>query len=344
MSTNKINVLVVDDSAFMRLLITDIISVDQRIEVVGTAVDGKNAVESVIKLKPDVLLLDMNMGKYDGLYAVKHVMNSHPIPILILSSIGNTDLTSIFDALNLGAVDYINKPQKGNSKIRNIGDELIQKIINVSTAQPKKLNTAKPKLELKSSSKSTVEIIAIGASTGGPSAIEEVISSLPSTLNVPVLVCQHMPANFIEPFANRLNKLTDLNVVIGKNTMTPMPGMIIIAPGNTNMILKLNKNTNQNQIAFSKDKFDEYNNPSINAMMLSIADLYKNKAIGIILTGMGRDGTKGLLSIKNNGGYTIAQNKASSIIYGMPKFAIQNDAVDKVLDIKEISKHLVSRL
>jgi two-component system chemotaxis response regulator CheB len=263
---------------------------------------------------------------------------------LILSSVGNTDLTSIFDALNLGAVDYINKPQKSNSKIRDIGDELIQKIINVSTAQPKKLNTAKPKLELKRSSKSTVEIVAIGASTGGPSAIEEVISSLPSTLNVPILVCQHMPTNFIKPFANRLNKLTDLNVVVGKNTMTPMPGMIIIAPGNTNMILKLNQNTNQNQIAFSNDKFDEYNNPSINAMMLSIAGLYKNKAIGIILTGMGRDGTKGLLSIKNNGGYTIAQNKASSIIYGMPKFAIQNDAVDKVLDIKEISKHLVSRL
>lgn len=343
MSSSKVKVLVVDDSAFMRLLITDIITVDHRIEVIGTANDGLEAVEAVSKLKPDVLLLDMNMGEYDGLYAVKNVMNSHPIPILILSSLGNTDLPLIFDALKHGAVDYINKPQKGNSKIRNIGDELIQKIINVSTAQPKKLNSKKPKLTLKSTS-SAVEVIAIGASTGGPSAIEEIISSLPSTLTVPVLICQHMPPNFIEPFANRLNKLTDLNVVIGKSAMSPLPGMIIIAPGNANMIIEHNSKTGQNQIGFNEKKFDEYNNPSINAMMLSIAEVYGKNSIGIILTGMGKDGTKGLSSIKDKGGYTIAQDKDSSIIFGMPKSAIESKAVSKVLDIKEISRHAINKL
>jgi len=343
MPIKKIKVLVVDDSAFMRLLITDIISIDPKIEVIGSANDGKQAVDAVVKLKPDVLLLDMNMGEYDGLYAVKNIMHIHPLPILILSSLGNTNLTSIFDALKLGAVDYINKPQKGNSKIRIIGDELIQKIINVSTAHPKKLVSKKRKLTLKSTS-SAVELIAIGASTGGPSALEEIISSLPSTLTVPVLICQHMPPNFIEPFANRLNKLSDLNVVIGKNAMIPLPGMIIIAPGDANMIIENNSNTGQNRIGFSEKKYKEYNNPSINAMMLSVSEIYGKNSIGIILTGMGKDGTKGLSSIKNKGGYTISQDENSSIIYGMPKSAIESDATCKVLDIKEISRHLISKL
>lgn len=349
MSNRTVKVIVADDSAFMRLLITDIISSDSRIQVVDTANDGKEALEKVSVLKPDVLILDMNMGEYDGLYAVEHIMKKFPIPILILSSMGNSDLLPIFEALRLGAVDYINKPDKGSSKIRNIGEELIQKIINVSNSNPRIQKRVKSKLIHKKekdteNSKRKYDIIVIGASTGGPSAIEQIISLLPDSVSVPIIICQHMPSNFIQPFVNRLNNLCGLNILVGQKGMVPQPGMVIVAPGDTNMVLKHNENIGLNEIDFSDTKYSEYNNPSINAVMLSAAKCYGKKAIGVILTGMGKDGTKGLKAIKESGGYTIAQNEESCIIYGMPKIAIETNSVDKILDIREISKYLLSKI
>ena len=345
--SRKINVLVADDSAFMRLLITDILSEDKEISVIGTAVDGKDAVDKVKKLDPDILLLDMNMGEYDGLYAVQHVMKDHPLPILILSALGNSNLQPIFDALKHGAVDYINKPQRGSSKVREIEQELLQKIKSIFNAKPKANATReRPKSWGKHSfsDDSPYKLIAIGASTGGPSALEEVITSLPVNLNVPVIICQHMTANFIQPFVKRLNTLSPLNVVLGTKSMEPQPGMIIIAPGDGNMIVNKDKVSKKIRIDFTSEKFKEYNNPSINAMMLSVAKTYGKNAVGVILTGMGKDGVKGLKAIKDAGGYTIAQNKESSVIYGMPKVAVETNAVMKSLGIKEVSNYLVQLL
>ncbi|UXX79503.1 chemotaxis-specific protein-glutamate methyltransferase CheB [Reichenbachiella carrageenanivorans] len=339
----KTRILIADDSGFMRLLISDILSENEGMEVVGAAIDGKDALEKVKELKPDVLLLDMNMGEYDGIYAVKNIMKEAPLPILILSSVGNTNLQPIFDALQEGAVDYLNKPSRGNSKIRLIEDELIQKIRSVTRAKPMAVkavtrNTNKHTFD----GNSKYDLIVIGASTGGPSALEEIIVSLPSNLNVPVIIGQHMPTNFIAPFVKRLNKLSPLNVVVGAKNMEPMAGTVIIAPGSGNMVLA--KKGKKIKLDFTEQQFREYNNPSINSIMLSAAVVHGAKTLGVILTGMGKDGVEGMKAIKEAGGYTIAQNEKSSVIYGMPKAAVQCGAIDKSIDIKEIGSFLVNSL
>lgn len=338
-----IRVLIADDSGFMRLLISDILSENEGMTVIGAAVDGKDAVTKVKELKPDVLLLDMNMGEYDGIYAVKNIMKQSPLPILILSSVGNTNLQPIFDALQEGAVDYLNKPSRGNAKMRLIETELVQKIRSVTRAKPMAVkpnhkNTNKHTFD----GSSKFDLIAIGASTGGPSALEEIIVSLPSNLNVPVVIGQHMPTNFIGPFVKRLNKLSPLHVVVGAKGMEPTAGTVIIAPGNANMIL--NKKGKSTKIDFTDQKFKEYNNPSINSIMLSAAKVLGARTLGVILTGMGKDGVEGMKAIKDAGGYTIAQNEKSSIIYGMPKAAVQCGAIDKSIDIKEMGSFIVNSL
>jgi two-component system chemotaxis response regulator CheB len=347
MPLKKIKVLVVDDSAFMRLLISDIISSDDSIEVLDTAENGKEAAEKVAVKKPDLVLLDLNMGEYDGLYAVKRIMNENPVPILILSSVGNTNLEPVFDALRVGAVDYINKPDRVNSRMRAMNEKLVGKIKQVVQAKPKVhsrslLNETKT-ITKKVSEKFDYDIIVIGASTGGPTALEVVINTLPEGLNIPIIICQHMPDAFIAPFVNRLNSLSPMKIVVGEKGMSPVPGMIIVAPGTANMILTKESNKSV-KIDFNHEKYPDYNNPSINALMLSAAEIYGSKAIGVILTGMGKDGVKGLKAIKDKGGLTIAQNKESSVIYGMPKVAVEQGAVKESLHVKEIGNFLVSSL
>ena len=329
----------------MRLLLSDIISETSDMVIVGTAVDGKDAAEQAKKLKPDILLLDMNMGEYDGIYAVKRIMNECPLPIVILSAVGNSDLQPIFDALEHGAVDYINKPQRGNAKIRQIETELFSKIKSACRANPKVIRPKELPVNTHVhtfDSDGIYEVIVIGASTGGPTAVEKVITTLPSNLTVPVLLVQHMPSNFIGSFVNRLNNLTPLDVVIGKKNMIPKPGQIIVAPGMSNMIIT-GKNRKR-KIDFTDEVFREYNNPSINALMLSVAENYGNKAIGVILTGMGKDGTKGMKQIHEKGGLTIAQSEKTCVIYGMPKSAVDNNAVARSIDIDEIGGYLVNSL
>ncbi|WP_258102976.1 chemotaxis-specific protein-glutamate methyltransferase CheB [Marinoscillum sp. MHG1-6] len=342
---NGIKILVVDDSAFMRLLLSDLLNNDEELEVVGTASDGQEAVSQVKLLNPDLVLLDIHMGEYDGLYAVEQIMHNSPKPILILSSIGNTNLNPIFDALRLGAVDYINKPKKGGSKIREMEKELIQKIKKVASASPRSTKIVEKGINQLTHTfdpKPNYDIIAIGASTGGPSAIEKIVTSLPANLNVPVIIGQHMPQNFIPSFAKRLDGLTKLKVTVGSKGMEVRSGMIVVAPGDGNMIVQKEKGTGI--IDFSNKKYREYNHPSINALLNSVAEKYGKRAIGVLLTGMGKDGVNGLKAIKEKGGITIAQDESSSIIYGMPKMAFENGAADVVLNIKEIGGYLVNCL
>ena len=343
--SNTLKILVVDDSAFMRLLISDLLSEDAAIEVIGTATNGLEAEEKVLSLSPDLVILDLNMDEYDGLYAVKAIMREKPTPILILSSVGNTDLQPVFEALKNGAVDYMNKPNRNKSKMREIRNELVQKVKSASRAKPKKINHTKPDPQPRITSfrkKSKYSIVAIGASTGGPSAIERVLTVLPDDFNIPIVICQHMPQAFIPPFVHRLNSLTKLEVVPATKGMEPRPGVIMFCPGHSNLIFT--KRNGIIQVDFTDKVFREYNNPSINAMMKSVAEVYGDKAVGVILTGMGKDGVEGMKSLKNKGANTIAQNKASSVIYGMPKVAVESGAINVELDIKEIGNYLVKEL
>ena len=343
--SGKLNVLIVDDSAFMRLLISDLLTEDPSMDVVGTANNGLEAKNKVMELRPDVVIMDLNMPDYDGLFGVKAIMTECVTPILILSSVGNTDLQPVFDALKLGAVDYMNKPNRNKSKMREIRESLVQKVKSAARAKPRKIADPTPlsqPVKTKSRKKTNYDIVAIGASTGGPSAIERVLTVLPSDFSMPIIICQHMPQSFIPPFVHRLNALTPLNVVSATQNMRPTPGTVMFCPGHANLIFK--KEDGEVMVDFTDKVFREYNNPSINAMMLSVAEVFQEKAIGVILTGMGKDGLEGMRAIHKNGGHTITQNKETSIIYGMPKVVADAGISDKSLDIKEIGNYLTNEI
>lgn len=328
----------------MRLLLSDVLSSDPGLEVIGTAKDGLEAVDMTLKHRPDVIMMDMEMGEYNGLYAIKHIMEKCPTPILILSSVGNTNLEPIFDALRLGAVDYMNKPMRGGSKIRTMDQELISRLKGIVKAKPQivKNNQTKNTPLKKEKSSGEYEILIIGASTGGPSAVEQVVIGLQDAVDVPIVIAQHMPPNFIDPFVRRINSRTPLNVVLGAPGMEPRKGNVIICPGDANLEFKCRGKSKTVQLVESDKKFREYNNPSINAIMLSAASVYGASSLGVILTGMGKDGAKGMKAINEAGGLTVTQDEASSVIFGMPKAAIEIGNVDQVLDIKEIGAYLIS--
>ena len=346
---SKIKVLVVDDSGLMRLIISDILRSDPGIQVIDTAQDGKEAVEKSLAHNPDVVLLDMNMGEFDGLYAVKNILSEKKIPIIILSAVGNTDMNPILEALKLGAIDYLNKPEKNKAKIRDIGDDIILKIKTAVNAKVGNTNnkTEPPKNNTLShtfSSHLDYYIIAIGSSTGGPPAIEAIITKLPENLPIPVVIAQHMPSNFIQSFADRLDTLTPLKVVVAQKSQQLKSGHIYLAPGDHNLIVRIDL---LGRPVFDYDdekKYRDYNNPSVNALILSVASTYKNKSIAAILTGMGKDGADGMEAIKAVGGITIAQSKETCVVYGMPKEVIERDAAKFVLGINDIAPFMVSCL
>ena len=341
-----IKVLVVDDSGVMRLLITDILQQNKSINVIGTASNGNEAVKKTIELNPDVVVMDMIMGQYDGVYGVTQIMKQKPTPILLLSSLGNTDLSLILEALDAGAFDYINKPSKGSTKLSDIQERLTRKVILASKADLSKLGHKQINVNTNNHTFSDVlpyDSIVIGSSTGGPSALEAVISKLPGNLTIPVLIAQHMPENFIPSFAQRLNKLNELEVVVGKKDMKVKGGLIIIAPGNDNMIVSKNRQ-GEVVISFTTKRYKEFNDPSVDALMDSVATVYGKKTIGVILTGMGKDGTCGIGKIKDKGGYTIAQDEKTSVVFGMPKAAITSGKVDSVVPLNEVGGFVVSCL
>ena len=343
--SGRLNVLVVDDSAFMRLLISDLLTEESGMDVVGTANNGLEAKNKVLELKPDVVIMDLNMPDYDGLYGVKAIMSECVTPILILSSVGNTDLQPVFEALKLGAVDYMNKPNRNKSKMWEIREALVQKVKSAARAKPRKIADPTPvskSIRVRSRKKSNYDIVAIGASTGGPSAIERVLTGLPGDFDIPVVICQHMPQSFIPPFVHRLNALTQLDVVSATQNMRPTAGTVMFCPGHANLIFK--NEDGDVKVDFTDKVFREYNNPSINAMMLSVAEIFQERAIGVILTGMGKDGLEGMRAIHKNGGHTITQNKETSIIYGMPKVVSDAGLSHKSLDIKEIGNYLNNEL
>lgn len=341
----QIKVLIADDSALMRILINDIISADPDIHVVGQANNGKTAYLLTEELKPDVVLMDVNMGEYDGIYGVLEIMEHCPTPIIILSSIGNVDMNPILQGLELGAIDYLNKPAKNRVNMDEVKQELIEKIKLASSIDLKEVLGDPVSVNIYEHSFGKVasyECILLGASTGGPRAFERILTQLPKNLTIPVVIAQHMPASFIVAFAKRLDLLTPLNVLVAEQGSKLVAGNVYLAPGDINLTIE-SKNGSY-VFASTEERFQAYNCPSIDALMLSAAEAYKDKAIGVVLTGMGKDGSMGLKAMKVAGSYTIAQSEASCIVYGMPKAAVQNEAVKQVVHLDEIAAFLVSCL
>lgn len=342
----RIRTLVIEDSAFMLKVITDIICSDAEIDLIGTASNGKDGTDLALKLMPDVVITDMMMPEYDGMYVVRSVMDQRPVPIILLSSLEKTS-SRIFDALQYGAFEFIDKPTDLNSA--SIRTYPLLPLIKEASRTDISLLKAR-QLEKQSANAHTFsdqlnyEIIALGASTGGPGALETIITSLPKNLNVPVVIAQHMPSRFLETFAVRLNEHSPLPVKLAQKGEMLKPGLIYIAPGESNTCIELNALHSKPAITFTTNTFQEFNNPSIDCLFESIARTYGEKSMAVVLTGMGKDGTKGLSEIRKKGGLTIAQDEYSSVVFGMPKAAVDANAVSKVLPLKEIAGFIICHL
>jgi two-component system chemotaxis response regulator CheB len=348
MALKDIKVIVADDSGLMRLIISDIINSEEGMKVVDTAEDGRDATKKCLKQEVDVLVLDMNMGTFGGTYAVEHILKKKNVPILILSALGNSNMEPILDALRLGAVDYINKPDRNKTRVREIADKIIRKVRSVAVTNRRQIAASKKTIKINQEEhtfrgKLNYDVIVIGASTGGPTAVERIVSKLPSNLPVPVIVAQHMPANFVPSFANRLNTLTPLEVSIGRKDDVLLPGKVIIASGSRNSIVRRNER-GEVVIDYVYKRFTEFNHPSINGLFLSVADVYGKRSIAAILTGMGKDGANGMDKIFNNGGYTIGQNEETSVVYGMPREVAQRGIIKQAVSIYEMAGFIVSCL
>lgn len=346
MSATRIRTLVVDDSALMRKLITDLISGDSSIEIVGIAKDGKVGSDMALELKPDVVITDMVMPDFDGMYLVKSVMDKRPTPIIVLSSLDKTN-SRIFDALQYGAFEFIDKPT-GNDERNTFNDPLIKLIREASLTDTNLLKarqlTHKNTHTHTFTSQLNYDVVVIGASTGGPGAIEMIINNLPSNFQIPVLIGQHMPSRFLETFSERLNENSPLPVKLARRGETLKGGVIYVANGESNTCIEKHMITGLPMVTSTSRKFDEFNFPSIDCLFESVADTYGHRSIGVILTGMGKDGTRGLSKIRSKGGYTIAQDEDSSVVYGMPKAAFEFGAVKQVVPLGQISGFIVSCL
>ncbi|MEN3044376.1 MAG: chemotaxis response regulator protein-glutamate methylesterase [Candidatus Hydrothermales bacterium] len=337
MSSDKIKVLIVDDSYLMRVLLSDLLSNFRDIEVVGTAKDGEEALRLIKKLKPDVVTLDYEMPGLTGLEVLEQIMSDNPIPCIMLSAYTTEGAEITLKALSKGAFDFVAKPSGSISvDIEKIKNELYEKIKLAKEINPEILRYKYKRIEPK---KKIYErkILAIGivSSTGGPPVIEFILKNIPN-LDIPIFIVQHMPKSFISLFVDRLKKLTGKNVVEAKDEETVKNGYIYIAPGGIHMTLKKLKDKVVIDLIDDEPKWGV--KPSGDYILSSIAEIYGEKSLAIILTGMGKDGSEGARKIKNKGGIVISQNKETSVIYGMP--AAVKSISDFILSPEEIAEKI----
>lgn len=340
-----IRVLVVDDSAVVRKVICDELSRYGDIQVVGTAVDPYFARDKIVELKPDVVTLDLEMPRMDGLSFLSKLMKHHPMPVVVLSSLTPKNSELGIKALELGAVEVLCKPGASYST-KDIAQPLVHAIRSAAQAKiavgQSKAAAAAGHLPCENLLvQTTHKIIAIGASTGGTKAIEAVLSRMPATAPGIVIV-QHMPEHFTTSFAKRLNEISALQVREARDNDHVIPGVALIAPGNHHMLLARSGGT---YVAKIKDgPRVHYQRPSVDVLFHSVAQTAGRNAVGAILTGMGADGARGLLAMRNGGAYTLAQNEASCVVFGMPKEAIKIGAADEVVALEDMTHSILQAL
>lgn len=344
--TNKIRALVVDDSAFMRGVITKMLESDKEIEVIGTAKNGLEAIEKVEALKPDVMTLDIEMPVMNGLDALKHIMEKNPLPVIMFSALTQEGAEITLEALTIGAADFIAKDFSNFSvNIINKENELVHKIKTVAKKKRlysiKRVITSGKPFSTSKVNKTRHNILAIGASTGGPPAIEHILSSLPQDFPVPVIIAQHMPRLFTKSFAQRLNNAAKISVKEAENGEALKSGVAFIAPGDTHMSIK--RKGTEVFIEFVNDTKYIYR-PSVDLLFSSTASAYGEGAISVILTGMGSDGLAGIKDIKSKKGYVIAQNEETCVVFGMPRAVINANMADAVLPLEKIPEEIIKVL
>jgi two-component system chemotaxis response regulator CheB len=337
---SKIKVLIVDDSAIVRKIFSEELSKYPDIEVIGSAPDPFVARDKIIALKPDVLTLDIEMPRMDGLTFLRKLMKYYPVPTVIVSSLTPAGGKLTLEAMDIGAVDVIAKPGSSYS-VGNMSWQLVEKIRAAAKAKVFKQETdgsSAARTPMKALSQTSHKIIAVGASTGGTEALKRVLTPLPA--NSPgIVVVQHMPANFTAAFANRLNTLCQMAVREAKDNDSVVPGTVLIAPGNYHMILR--RSGAMYYVQVKTGPMVHHQRPAVDLLFRSTAQYAGANAIGVILTGMGSDGAEGLLEMKKAGAGTIAQDEQSCVVFGMPKEAIKLGAADKVLPLDQIATEMM---
>lgn len=352
----RVKVLIIDDSAFMRRLVSDMLSNDANIEIVDTARNGKEGLEKAIALKPDIITLDIEMPVMNGIETLAELIKLTPVPkVIMLSSLTYEGGEDTIKALELGALDFITKPTTSiiNYDVEHIRDELNKKINLIGKSRIKlapqiqiieKASIIKKAPVLSSMSGGRLKyIIAIGTSTGGPRALQEVLPKLPEDIPAAILVVQHMPPGFTKSLSERLNSLSRINVKEAEEGDILQPGWAYIAPGDYHMII--NKYANDGyRILTNKEPPVTGHRPSVNVMMSSVAESGHKNIIAVMMTGMGNDGSDGILKIKKNGGKTIAQDESTCVVYGMPKSAVKIGAIDTITPLNNITAEILKNM
>lgn len=332
---DKIKVLVVDDSAFMRKIISDIINKNPDMEAVKTAKDGESTIRLIKELNPDIITLDVEMPQMNGIEVLKKIKEISDCEVIMLSSLTLHGSSITIEALEVGAFDFVQKPKGSN--INEISDELSEKIRYAYIKKKNKSNlNINKKCEFVSIHSSlNFKAVVLGASTGGPKVLFDVITRLPEDLNVPVFVVQHMPKGFTKAFAERINKFSSLKVVEASDNEEIKKNTVYIAPGGYHLLVT------KDRVKLDLSPPVHGVRPSVDMLFVSAAETYGNAVIGCIFTGMGKDGTEGARAVKSLGGYIIAQDEATSVVYGMPKSAFEAGYVDMVLPDYRIADEII---
>jgi two-component system chemotaxis response regulator CheB len=327
-----VRVLVVDDSALMRKLIPQMLATDDSIDVVGTAMDGSFCLKKIDELKPSVVTLDLEMPGMNGIDTLKEIMRRQPVPVIVFSSHSIEGASVTMKALGLGAFDFVTKPKDASAHMAETAKELIAKVKAAAECKLKPRMIAgipaKPEKPAAPAGNPT-KVVAIGVSTGGPQAMEYLLSQLPGDFPGAIVVVQHMPDGFTDMFARRLDELCTLRVKEAQSGDLLQPGRVLICPGSRH--LKVKRLPLGDIAVLSDEPHVNGHRPSVDVLMRSVAEEFRSLAVGVIMTGMGDDGAEGLGMVKKEGGITIAQNEESCVVYGMPKAAIERGYATRVV-------------
>jgi two-component system, chemotaxis family, protein-glutamate methylesterase/glutaminase len=344
----RIRVLVVDDSALMRKLIPMILERDPDIEVVGTAMDGAFALKKISELKPDVVTLDLEMPRMDGVETLRTIMRHVPLPVIVFSTHSKEGAYATFKALALGAIDFVAKPQDAAAgNLDPVAHQLAEKIKMAKRAgRPKVIPKVEEEVapQRKSHSRAALppsRIIAIGISTGGPNALQFVLSQIPGDFPASFVIVQHMPEGFTDMFARRLDECCALDVQEAKSGDLLIAGRVLICPGNRHMMVR--RMPRGEMVVLSDGPTINGHRPSVDVLFHSVAQEFALTAVGILMTGMGDDGAEGLGAIKAAGGFTIAQSEETCVVGGMPRTAIMKGYAAKVLPLDGLASYLISQ-
>lgn len=350
----KIRVVVIDDSAYNRRTITKMLEGVENVQVVGYAADGEEGIRKIIDLKPDLVTLDLEMPRMDGFTLLRIVMNSCPTPVIIISA--KSEDERVFKALELGAVDFIAKPtSRISDELLKITGDLQEKVRSVFNLKMDRILKREPLVSPEpgrkkkkpvmatpaASGKSLIQVVAIGASTGGPPALQGILSSLPGESPFAVAVSQHMPPGFTKAFAERLNRSSLFEVKEAKDGDLLLPGKALIAPGGRNLIFQQSAGDVVASVVQPSPE-DRYV-PSVDVMLASLAAIYGARLLAVVLTGMGNDGSKGVRAVKGAAGEVLAESEESAVVFGMPREAIATGLVDKVVPLDRMAREIIVR-